>query len=118
MDLLPVHWVVPLVQSQLMALEPRAPHAGHGGADVLVSEGAGTAAARQHAQPPGSRAPRESHQPQAVMSACVPTSARAQLAQGDPDMQSRGLPCQLTPDLLTAQAHREGQLYLRVDETH
>lgn len=118
MDLSPVHWVMPLVQCQLMALEPRAPHAGHRGVDVLVSEGAGTAAIRQHAQPPGSRVPPESHRPQAVMSACVPTSARAQLAQGDPDMQSRGQPRQLTPDLLTARAHLEGQLYLRVDKTH
>ena len=118
MDLLPVHWVVPLVQCQLMVLEPRAPHAGHRGVDVLVSEGAGTQPLQQHAQPPGSRVPRESHQPQAVMSACVPTSAQAQLAQCDPDMQSRGQPRQLTPDLLTAQAQLEGQLYLRVDKTH
>lgn len=65
MDLSPAHWAVPLVQCQLTVLELRAPHTGHGGVDVLVSEGAGTAATRQQAQPPGSRVPPEPYQAQA-----------------------------------------------------
>ena len=108
MDLSPAHWAVPLVQCQLTVSELPAPHTGHGGVDVLVSEGAGTAAtgSRPNLLAPESlqnlTRPRQVLNTIAVTSACVPTPARAQLAQGDPDTQSRSQPHPLTPDLLAA----------------
>lgn len=46
--------------------------------------------------------PRQVLNTTAITFACVPTLAQAQLAQGDPDTQSRSQPHPLTPDLLKA----------------